>query len=203
MRKNIYQGKFIVFEGLDGSGLSTQAKLLKEYLENKRIKTVLTKEPTKNSSIASKIHQALGHRIKVDPLQLQELFAQDRREHLENLIIPSLKEGKFVISDRYFFSSFAFGSEKEEDLEKIIELNKDFLMPDLVLLLKVRPKVCIERIKKRGEEIKLFEKEKKLKKVWINYQKLSDMFNVIRIIDGERKVEDVYQEVIKIVDKIL
>ncbi|MCD6115122.1 dTMP kinase [bacterium] len=203
MKKNIYQGKFIVFEGLDGSGLSTQAKLLKEYLENRGIKTVLTKEPTKNSSIASKIHQALSHQIEIDSLQLQRLFAQDRREHLENLIIPSLKEGKFVISDRYFFSSFAFGSEKEEDLEKIIELNKDFLMPDLVLLLKVRPKVCIERIKKRGEEIKLFEKEEKLEKVWKNYQKLVDMFDVIKVIDGEQEIDKVQREVVGIVDKMI
>jgi len=203
MKKNIYQGKFIVFEGLDGSGLSTQAKLLKEYLENRGIKTVLTKEPTKNSSIASKIHQALSHQIEIDSLQLQKLFAQDRREHLENLIIPSLKEGKFVISDRYFFSSFAFGSEKEEDLEKIIELNKDFLMPDLVLLLKVRPKVCIERIKKRGEEIKLFEKEEKLEKVWKNYQKLVDMFDVIKVIDGEQEIDKVQREVVGIVDKMI
>ena len=203
MKKNIYQGKFIVFEGLDGSGLSTQAKLVKEYLENRGIKTVLTKEPTKNSSIASKIHQALSHQIEIDSLQLQRLFAQDRREHLENLIIPSLKEGKFVISDRYFFSSFAFGSEKEEDLEKIIELNKDFLMPDLVLLLKVRPKVCIERIKKRGEEIKLFEKEEKLEKVWKNYQKLVDMFDVIKVIDGEQEIDKVQREVVGIVDKMI
>ena len=203
MKKNIYQGKFIVFEGLDGSGLSTQAKLLKEYLENRGIKTVLTKEPTKNSSIASKIHQVLSHQIEIDSLQLQKLFAQDRREHLENLIIPSLKEGKFVISDRYFFSSFAFGSEKEEDLEKIIELNKDFLMPDLVLLLKVRPKVCIERIKKRGEEIKLFEKEEKLEKVWKNYQKLVDMFDVIKVIDGEQEIDKVQREVVGIVDKMI
>ncbi len=203
MKKNIYQGKFIVFEGLDGSGLSTQAKLLKEYLENRGIKTVLTKEPTKNSSIASKIHQALSHQIEIDSLQLQELFAQDRREHLENLIIPSLKEGQFVISDRYFFSSFAFGSEKEEDLEKIIELNKDFLMPDLVLLLRVRPEVCIERIKKRGEEIKLFERKEKLEKVWKNYQKLVDMFDVIKVIDGEQEIDKVQREVIGIVDKMI
>ena len=76
-------------------------------------------------------------------------------------------------------------------------------MPDLVLLLKVRPKVCIERIKKRGEEIKLFEKEEKLEKVWKNYQKLVDMFDVIKVIDGEQEIDKVQREVVGIVDKMI
>jgi dTMP kinase len=201
MLKNPYSGKLIVFEGLDGSGLTTQAKLLKEFLENKGIETILTKEPTKTSSVAEKIQSALSHKIEISPLELQKLFAKDREEHLNNLIIPALKNGQFVISDRYFFSSFAFGAETKEDLEKIIELNKDFLMPDLVILLKVDPEICIKRIQKRGEEIKLFEKKEKLEKVWQNYQLLKNKYfpdNLLEV-DGEKSIEEVKEEVIRVV----
>jgi len=202
MQKNPYPGKFIVFEGLDGSGLTTQAGLLQKYLNDKGIKVVLTKEPTKNSSVAQKIHEALSHKIGIDSFELQKLFAKDREEHLRNLIIPALKNGQFVISDRYFFSSFAFGAESEQDLEKIIELNKDFLMPDLVILLRVNPEICIKRIQNRGEEVKLFEKKEKLERVWANYQKLASRFEVIRIVDGEKSIEEVQKDIIRIVNDL-
>jgi dTMP kinase len=110
MIKNPYPGKFIVFEGLDGSGQSTQANLLKSFLTEKGLAVVLTKEPTKVSSVSQKIREVLDEKRKITPKELQELFVQDRREHLADLVIPALKENKIVISDRYFFSTFAFGS---------------------------------------------------------------------------------------------
>ncbi|MFH1841540.1 MAG: dTMP kinase, partial [Candidatus Nealsonbacteria bacterium] len=117
------KGKFIVFEGLDGSGQTTQANLLKDFLEEKGKEVVLTKEPTKNSEAGRRIREILDEKEKLDPIDLQRLFIQDRREHLDNLIIPSLKEGKTVISDRYFFSTIAFGASDGVDRNWLIEAN--------------------------------------------------------------------------------
>lgn len=188
---------FIVFEGLDGSGQSTQTKLLGRYLLKKGYQVVLTKEPTLDSQAGRKIREALDEKIKIESAKLQELFAQDRKEHLKNLIIPALKKGKIVISDRYFFSSFAYGS-IDLDLEWLIKLNKNFLMPDLTFILATRPEICLERIKNRGEEIKLFEKKEKLEKVWQNYQLLSQRFKNIYFVDGEKSIREVFQQVKKI-----
>ncbi len=94
MQKNLYPGKFIVFEGLDGSGQSTQAGLLRDFLVEKDYQIVLTKEPTIESEAGREIRKILDEKIKSESKYLQELFTKDRKEHLDNLITPSLKEGK-------------------------------------------------------------------------------------------------------------
>jgi len=195
MLKNSYPGKFIVFEGLDGSGQSTQTKLLAEFFNKKGQSVLTTKEPTLDSEAGRKIRQILDEKVKADPAELQKLFSQDRAEHLENIIIPALKEDKIVISDRYFYSSLAFGSADGVDLNQLIKLNENFLTPDRVFLLKVAPKICVERIEKRGKPKTLFEKEMKLTKVWENYEKISRIFPEIKIIDGEKSIEEVFENV--------
>ncbi|MFA5355482.1 MAG: dTMP kinase [Candidatus Paceibacterota bacterium] len=201
MRKNTYPGKFIVFEGLDGSGQSTQASLLRDYLIGLGKEVVLTKEPTKDSEPAKQIRKALDENIVIEPFELQKLFCLDRKEHLENLIEPALKGGKIVISDRYFFSTLAFGSSDKISLESLIELNKDFLIPDLTILLKVSPEVCVDRIEKRGEGVKLFEKRDKLAKVWETFRILPDRFENVYMVDGEKSVEEVFSQVESIINK--
>lgn len=195
MQQNPYSGKFIVIEGLDGSGQTTQANFLKDFLSKKGYSVVLTKEPTLDSEAGKKIREVLNKRIKIESRPLQELFAQDRKEHLENLIIPTLKEGKIVISDRYFFSSFAYGVGPGVSLEWLIKINDEFLIPDLTFILEVRPEVCFERIEKRGEEKTLFEEKKKLARVWEVYKTLPNRFENVYIIDGERPMEQVFEEI--------
>ena len=199
MKKNPYPGKFIVFEGLDGSGQSTQAKLLKDFLIKKGYKVHLTKEPTTNSKVAPKIRKALNKLSKISPQTLQELFAQDREEHLKEDIIPALKEDKFVISDRYFFSSFAYGGADGLDLNWLIKINNEFLLPDLTFILKVRPKICLQRIINRGREKTLFERESILEKVFKNYLSLARKFKNVYIIDGERPIKEVASQIQKVV----
>ena len=200
MIKNTYPGKFIVFEGLDGSGQSTQAALLKDFLIKQDYQVVLTKEPTRDSGAGKKIRQILDEKIKEKPAELQKLFAKDREEHLQNIIVPALEQGKFVISDRYFFSSFCFGVSDGVDLDWLIKLNDNFLLPDLSFILKVSPRVCLERINKRRTAKTLFEKEEKLTKVWENYEKMPQRFENIHIIDGERPIEEVSEEIKNIVN---
>ena len=102
---NNFPGKFIVIEGLDGSGKSAQVDLVVNFLKEKGREVILTKEPTMDSDAGRKIKQALKKEIKIDPLELQKLYAEDRREHLKNKVIPALKEEKFVVSSRYAFST--------------------------------------------------------------------------------------------------
>ena len=195
MKKNPYSGKFIVIEGLDGSGQSTQTKFLKDFLEEKGYEVILTKEPTLDSQAGKEIKRVLKKKKKISPKELQELFAKDRREHLKTLIIPALQEGKVVISDRYFFSSFAFGSSSGLDLNWLIKINNEFLLPDITFFLAVSPKICLERIKKRGIEKTLFEEREKLEKVYKNYQKIVKKFPSVKIINGEKSIEEVFQQI--------
>lgn len=203
MIKNTYSGKFFVFEGLDGSGQSTQANLLKDFLIKKGFEVILTKEPTKTSEAGRKIRQILDEKTKSDSADLQKLFVQDRQEHLEKEIIPALKQGKFVISDRYCFSTFCFGASDGLDIDYLIKLNDNFLLPDATFILKVSPRVCMERIEKRGTTRTLFEKEVKLAKVWENYKTIPQRFENVFIIDGEKPIQEVHQQILSIIIKVL
>ncbi|MBU0546639.1 MAG: dTMP kinase [Patescibacteria group bacterium] len=200
MKKNTYSGKFIVFEGLDGSGQSTQSNLLRKFLLEKGNNVVLTKEPTFNSQAGKKIRQILDKKEKIFPQKLQELFAEDRKEHLENIVIPALQKGEVVISDRYYFSSFAYGMSDGLDIDWLIETNNNFLLPDITFLLKVSPDVCLERIQGRGSERTLFEEKKKLEKVWNFYAGLPKRFENMFIIDGQKSIEEVFESVKKILN---
>ena len=202
MKQNLYKGRFIVFEGLDGSGQSTQVKLLKEYFDRQGLAAILTKEPTQWTEAGKKIKDALEGREEIAPLKLQELFCEDRREHLEKEIIPVLKNGKIVVCDRYFFSTLAFGG-INVPIEKLKILNQDFLYPDMIFYLQVRPEVCVERINQRGKGVKFFEKLEKLKKVAANYAELAKKFQGVKVLNGEKKIKEIHQEVLMTVKKLL
>lgn len=207
MIKNNYPGKFIVIEGLDGSGKSAQVDLLVNFLKEKRPKgcpeIILTKEPTIESEAGRKIKQALRNEIVVAPLDLQGLYVQDRKEHLENKVIPSLKEGKFVVSSRYAFSTFAYGYSDGLDVNLLIKMNDNFLLPDLTIIVDVSPESCMERIEGRGQPKELFEKKEKLTKVNEIYKKIPQMFENVVIINGQRPIPEVFEDIKKEANKLL
>ncbi|MEK7624670.1 MAG: dTMP kinase [Patescibacteria group bacterium] len=194
MFDNLYKGKFIVLEGLDGSGQSTQVKLLTEFITNKGFKVLITKEPTLDSAAGRLIRKALDKKIKILPKKLQELYAQDRKEHLNKIIIPNLKKGIIIISDRYFFSSFAYGS-LDVPLSYLLKINDKFLLPDFTFFLNTKPKTSFLRVKKRGEKQTLFEVENKLKKVYQNYKNIFKKFNNVIVINGEKNISKVHSEI--------
>lgn len=204
MIKENYPGKFIVIEGLDGSGQTTQVKLLKEYLESKGLEVITTKEPTQPiegayySSVAQEIKDVLDKVKTKEAKAFQEMFAQDRKEHLDNQIIPALKQGSWVICDRYAFSSFAYGTAHGNDMDFLMSLNEKFLMPDYVFLLKVSPQTCMQRVVRRNEGIKFFEVEEKLANTWKQYEEVVKRFPEINVINGEETIENVHQEIIKL-----
>ncbi len=196
MIKHNYPGKFIVVEGLDGSGKSAQIDLLINYLKEKGKEVIVTREPTIESESGRKIKQALKHEIIVDsPMDLQKLYVQDRKEHLENKVIPALKEGKFVVSSRYAFSTFAYGHSGGLNVDELIKMNEEFLLPDLTLVIDVSPESCMQRIENRGELKELFEQAQKLSKVNEIYKKLYKMFENVEMINGERVIAQVFEEI--------
>lgn len=199
MQKNKNQGKFIVFEGLDGSGSSTQSELLAKWFKERGEKVLLTKEPT-NNIIGGLIRGQLTHDWKTGPECLQLLFAADRAHHLEREIIPALDRGYNVISDRYFFSSIAFGS-LEIDKEWLLKLNEKFLEPDLTIFLKVSPQECVKRMEKSRFQLELFEEEQRLERVWKTYQWLANRFESAMIVNGEETPEKISQNIIEIVSR--
>jgi dTMP kinase len=203
MIKNNYLGKFIVIEGLDGSGKSAQVDLVIDYLKEKNREVVVTKEPTTDSEAGRKIKQALRKEIIVEPLELQGLYVQDRKEHLENKVIPALKDGKFVVSSRYAFSTFAYGYSDGLEVDLLVELNKEFLLPDLTIIVDVNPESCVKRIENRGEPKELFEEKEKLTKVNEIYKKTPEMFENVFVVNGEKNIPEVFDEIKNILNKIL
>lgn len=199
-KRNHFPGTFIVFEGLDGSGQSTQAGLLRDFFIQKGFKALLTKEPTAGTEAGKKIRKILDKKIKSGPRHLQELYAQDREEHLKNVIVPGLQKGKIVISDRYFFSSFAFGRAHGAALDYLLKINKNFLIPDITFFLDVRTNICLERIQKRGNARTLFENKEKFEKVYQNYKNVFKKFKdtaKIHFINGGRPIKKVFEQVQK------
>ena len=192
-------GKFIVFEGIDGAGSSTAVEGIKKYLIENGTDVFTTKEPTTESEAGRKIKKILKEAIKIDPIEFQILYAKDRKEHLEKQIIPALNSGKTVLSARYFFSTYAFGVADGANVEYLMELNRDFLYPDLIFLLKVRAKTAIKRIDNRGNPKELFEKEEILIKVAQAYDSLAQRFRNFKIINAEKSKEEVLEEIKKYV----
>jgi len=195
------KGKFIVFEGIDGAGLTTQAELLEKYLRNKKYEVVLTKEPTSNL-IGGIIRAALKKEWISSNTTLQLLFSADRAHHLEKEIIPALESGKIVISDRYFLSTIAYGM-IELEKEWLKAINSKFLLPDLIFIIDVPVEVSIERIKASRFGFELFEEKKKLEKVRNNFLELSKEYKNCLVIDGNRSIEEVHKEIVKIVEEKL
>jgi len=189
----------IAFEGLDGSGLSTQAIKLKEYLSSKGKNIALTKEPT-DGLIGGLIKASLRKEWRTNPSALQFLFAADRAHHLSNEIEPSIKKGKLVITDRYILSSLAFGA-IDVNMNFLKQLNSPFRRPDLTFIIDTQPRICMQRIKKSRFSVELFEDEQRLIAIRNNYLSLKNHFTGTFIIDGNKSVEEVFTEIKKIVDK--
>ncbi|WP_338561151.1 dTMP kinase [Acinetobacter sp. KS-LM10] len=204
------KGKFIVFEGLDGSGTSTQSQLLQNALLEKGEKVHLTCEPSPGP-IGNMIRQAMQGRIlfsKQDDefdQQMAYLFAADRYDHLNNPVDGVLKlvnEGFYVISTRYFFSSLAYHV-TDDDSSKLVErLNSDFPKPDLLIYLDNPVESSIKRLNSRTVLDK-YEEENKLKIVSKNYQKIISEYNdeklILSALDSKNNI---HTEIVKKVESI-
>ena len=180
---------------MDGCGKTTQVKLLTEKLREQGEKVIETNEPTKGS-VGKLVRQVLEKKVILPSDALQLLFVADRSDHLKQTIKPALSAGKVVISDRYLWSTIAYGS-LNLDKNWLLSLHRYCLYPNISIFLEVKPKTCLQRIGLRGENKTIFEEEEKLRRVWQTYQWLAKKFREdIIIIDGERKPEAISREIL-------
>lgn len=196
------KGKFIVFEGIDGSGKSTQIRLLSERLKKEGISCYTTMEPT-DSPIGSLIHQIMIGRMKTDNKVIASLFAADRLDHLLNDVnglVAKVEEGITVISDRYYLSSYAYHS-VDMPMEQVIAMNtpsRDLLKPDLHIFVDTDPDTAVERIAVNRQHTELFEKKSRLVRTREQYlnaiEKMQGEENIV-IINGTKPVEEIAEEV--------
>jgi len=195
MKQNPYSGLFIDIEGLDGSGASTQVAILKEALKKEGVKICITKEPTDNV-IGGLIRGALTRVYELPPATLQLLFVADRLHHLDRQIIPILQGDSIVVSDRFLWSTIAFGSTKLSR-NWLLKLHQYCFIPDLSIFLRISPKLALSRIRADRFDFELFEEEKKLQKTWDTYEWLAKKFpEQIIIVDASQPVKKVAAEIL-------
>src|SRR5581483_6401525 len=207
-KRNTFPGKFIVIEGIDGSGKTTQAKLVAEKLSN----AIATKEPT-DGPIGKLIREGIADFGKLPPSAIQHLLAADRAVHVEE-IRTYLKEGKTVVSDRYLWSSIPYGLADLDthpnntgsvllSAQSILSMYHQFVLPDLSIYLKVPVDVALARIENMGKEKEMYEHRDKLEKIYEGYEWLVQEFpKEFVVIDGEQSVEKVTSEILDRISSI-
>lgn len=204
------KGLFIALEGIDGSGKSTQVKLLAQYLKSKGHKVYTTFEPT-DSPIGKIIRDIFNHKMEGDQKVIAALFAADRLNHLlhsENGMLKKLSEGYTVITDRYYLSSYAYHSVHGIDMDWIIAANAmsaDLLRPDINIYIDISPEVSMERINKGRANIEMYETLENLTNVYHQYnvamQKMENVEKIVKV-NGQQSVEDISNNIINIINNL-
>ena len=186
-------GRFIVIEGMDGAGTTTQVALLVERLGGHGDSVVATREPTEGP-----IGRVLRAALRAEPgspdiRTLPWLFAADRADHLQRTIEPYLERGSWVVSDRYYHSSLAYQS-LTMPLDRVMALNADFRVPDLTVYLDVPVDVALDRIKDRSER-EIYEYREKLELVDARYRQVITVLGKrgdrIVVLDGTHPAREV------------
>jgi len=195
------KGKFITIEGIDGCGKSTHTKLLARWLKSIGREVVTTDEPT-NEVIGKTIKMILKGKLKV-PVEVEALlFAADRGQHISGLIAPATRSGKIVINERYLYSSLAYQSARGMPEEFLRKINSYVPKPDLAILIDVPATVTLTRIKP-SRKLDEFEKDIKLQEgVRRNYLRLAKK-GEMKVVDGNRPLDEIQAELRKLVGAIL
>lgn len=198
--------KFIVFEGIDGAGKTTQIKLLLEELTKRGIKCFTTAEPTEYPS-GKKIREALSGRLEVTPLEMAEMFAADRvihNNHEDDGIGETLARGTTVISDRYYYSSLAYQGTVLgfETVAKLNLENSEIRMPDICIFLDLSPEKSLERIGKRADTpTEIYENydylDRTRKTFFEVFDRLRERGEKICVIDASGSAEEVARAVLE------
>lgn len=186
---------FIVFEGIDGTGKSTQARRLATHFQNQGHTVLLSREPTdgpwgtllRNSAETGRLSAA----------QELETFLKDRRQHVEEKIAPALAAGHIVILDRYYFSTMAYQGIRGFDPLEIRAKNEAFApIPDLLLIMDLDVETSIQRIGSRGDAINEFEQKNSLERCREIFLSLSEE-PFARVIDTRKSPDEVSSDILR------
>lgn len=203
-------GQFFALEGIDGSGKSTQLRLLARRLEEAGFPCLTTCEPT-DGPIGKLLRQVLTGQVRCDSRVVAPLFAADRLDHLlheKKGLCKAVAAGMTVLTDRYYFSSYAYQS-VDLPLEWVIEANRpcaDLLRPTATLFIDVSPELALERIAQNRESTELFETKDRLTRTREQYFrafKLEKDREKVVIIPGDRPVDDIAEDIWRAVSTLL
>ncbi|MEK7953928.1 dTMP kinase [Luteolibacter soli] len=190
-------GLFIVLEGIDGTGKSTQSRQLAEWFRDQGREVIASREPT-DGPWGAKI-RATAATGRLSPEEELEYFLKDRREHVEQLIAPALAAGKVVILDRYYFSTMAYQGSRGVDPGEIRRQNEAFApVPDLLFILDLDVDTALSRIGGRGDTANEFEKHESLTKCREIFLGLAGepFVHVISSGDGPEVVQERLREIV-------
>jgi dTMP kinase len=195
------KGIFIVIEGLDGSGKTTQANMLAKNLA-KNHTVLLTAEPSRGK-IGTFIRQGCLYEKKRLPTEAEALlFAADRIEHMQNELEPALSEGKIVICDRYIFSSLAYQGSAGLSLKWIETINARALEPDFSIFIDVPPQLVLERLQRKKSVMENLDTQAKVREVYLQFVEKGDLI----LVDGDKPkdvvAEALYSKVVSLLKKI-
>jgi dTMP kinase len=190
------KGIFINFEGIDGCGKDTQISLLSNRLQNEGYQTFIGLEPTYNFAPGIRIRKILTHELPAPaPEEMQHLYYEDRKDHVEKMINPMIDVGVTVVENRYMFSTMAYGTAFGVDYDLIREWHKDMPVPDLNIYLNLPAVTAIERLTKNGKT-EYFEKIDSLTKIDKSYHEVwqkEEWKDSIVIIDGTKSIEEIHE----------
>ena len=179
------KGVFVCIEGLDGSGKTTQAKLLTERL-SKNYDAVYTSEPS-NGKTGTFLRECCLYEEKRLPAPAEALlFAADRVEHVENEIKPALARGKIVVCDRYVYSSLAYQGSTGVNLAWIKEINSHALQPDFAIFIDVPPEQVLERLMRKKSVMETLEIQRKVRDIYMEFVQKGEL----ALVDGDKPVDE-------------
>ena len=202
------RGKFITLEGIEGSGKSTSLDTISKILETLDIEFIITKEPGGGPLGKDLRKILLDKKTSISPEVELLLMMADRKNHIDNIVEPSLEKGVWVISDRYLDSSYAYqGGGRQIDTSKI-DLLTELLklpIPDLTILFDLSPEIALERAKNRSEPDR-FESEpidfhKRIREAYLNLA--TDNVERYVVIDASKHIENVKDQVQKKVTQFI
>jgi dTMP kinase len=201
------KGKFITFEGIDGSGKTTQSKRFYEYLISSGIDAIWTRE-IGGTDVAEKIRELVVNHEEISATAELMLILAARAEHIEKVIKPALMAEKYVVCDRYIDSTAAYQGKTKKHIEKIFYINSIFFddfLPDQTFYLKIQPEIALSRANDRGKNNKYEARGLDyIKFVSDNYDELSKDFSYrIKTIDASGNEDEVFGRLIKFLDKRL
>jgi dTMP kinase len=187
------RGKFVVYEGIDGSGTTTQASRLATYLREQGVPVCETSEPTRGP-FGAVIRQALEGRLEVDERALAVAFAADRYDHLfstDRGIVDRLSAGTWVVCDRYVLSSVVYQSANGMAAEWVQSINRYAIPPDLTIFIDTPVDECLSRLAARGSLPDRYEREEMLLAVRERYLRASSESPLVTV-EGKGSVDEVF-----------
>jgi dTMP kinase len=167
-------GRLIAFEGIDGCGKSTQLERLAARLRALGCDVVTTREPTDFPS-GQRIREMARSGEELEPEEELRWFVEDRRAHVDEVIVPALRADRIVLTDRYYLSTVAYQGARGLDHEQILaDSEAEFPIPDLIVLFEIDPQIGLDRVHARGAELEgVFEQREFLERVASVFDRLS------------------------------